>query len=332
MDLHRSSTPLGSAAVVRGLDLVDRVGNRHRIPTVLVGAPEIVRWVTRHCSDPLRVDASRALSDGETLTFGKIQIDREGIRGASWASRWQDLSLVRHVPGAFVCSAGSKSSHGKRSSWIGFPIRHSSQSWSASARRRWKPMIRWGCWTTDRPRARFATVGAYPDPRRRGADRERPALRLARCSAVLDCFSSSPCSHRPAAASATRRLPSPATPSTRLPPLRAPRHPMPPPRSSTQRVRAARRHGARARRAIPVASIGTCRRVGPTCAARECATPASPSWPAKTTARASARTARTWAASPGDTLAADAPRLHPGGRRSVRRAARLPGRVRPSSR
>ena len=102
MDLHRSSTPLGSAAVVRGLDLVDRVGNRHRIPTVLVGAPEIVRWVTRHCSDPLRVDASRALSDGETLTFGTIQIDREGIRGASWASRWQDLSLVRHVPGG-VC-------------------------------------------------------------------------------------------------------------------------------------------------------------------------------------------------------------------------------------
>lgn len=99
MVLDPVRSPLGTIAWIRALRVVDRDGRSHRIPTNLEGGVEIGQWVVRHCSDPLRADATRALREGETLTFGKVQLDRDGIRGSSWATRWSELSLVRYVPG-----------------------------------------------------------------------------------------------------------------------------------------------------------------------------------------------------------------------------------------
>ena len=93
------STSRGTIALIRGNRLVDREGRSVLVPTNLEGAVGISHWLQRHCSDPLREDALRALHDGETLTFGKFQLDREGIRGAKWGARWSELSLVRLTSG-----------------------------------------------------------------------------------------------------------------------------------------------------------------------------------------------------------------------------------------
>jgi hypothetical protein len=86
-------------ALIRAVQLVDQKNVRHRIPADLQGAVELVRWIVRQCSDPLVPEAKRALRAGEPLTFGKLTLDRTGIRGSSWQLLWQDIKLVRYTTG-----------------------------------------------------------------------------------------------------------------------------------------------------------------------------------------------------------------------------------------
>ena len=59
-----------------------------------------VHWAVRHCSDPLLADAQAALRAGETLTFGSVRIDREGVVvGRRRALPWKELRLARLQPG-----------------------------------------------------------------------------------------------------------------------------------------------------------------------------------------------------------------------------------------
>ena len=104
LDLVR--TPFGASALIRALRVVDRDGVSHSIPTNVTGGVEVGQWVVRHCSNPLRADATRALQEGEMLKFGKVELDRDGIRGPSWATRWSDLSLVRFAPGRITFFRG----------------------------------------------------------------------------------------------------------------------------------------------------------------------------------------------------------------------------------
>lgn len=55
---------------------------------------------------PLLPDATKALRDGETLTFGAVTLDRDGIRRGRWHARWDELSLVRYVPGKLAFFRG----------------------------------------------------------------------------------------------------------------------------------------------------------------------------------------------------------------------------------
>lgn len=108
MVLDPVRSPLGTIALIRALRVVGRDGISHRIPTNVTGGVEVGQWVIRHCSNPLRADATRALREGETLKFGKVELDRDGIRGRSWATRWSDLSLVRCAPGRITFFRGQK--------------------------------------------------------------------------------------------------------------------------------------------------------------------------------------------------------------------------------
>lgn len=108
MVLDPVRSPLGTIAWIRALRVVDRDGVSHRIPTNINGGAEIGQWVVRHCSNPLRADATRALREGETLTFGKVQLDRDGIRGPSWATQWHQLSLARYAPGRITLFRGQR--------------------------------------------------------------------------------------------------------------------------------------------------------------------------------------------------------------------------------
>lgn len=99
-------SPVGTVAMIRALRVVDRDGVACRIPTNLEGGIEITNWVLRHCSLPLQADATRALREGEPLTFGDVQLDREGIRGRSWQARWAEISLVRYATGQITLFRG----------------------------------------------------------------------------------------------------------------------------------------------------------------------------------------------------------------------------------
>jgi len=108
MVLDPVRSPVGTVALVRAVRVVDRNGLSYRIPTNIEGGVEVGNWALRHCSNPLRADATRALREGETLTFGDVQLDRDGIRGRSWSTRWTDLSLVRYVPGRITLFRGQR--------------------------------------------------------------------------------------------------------------------------------------------------------------------------------------------------------------------------------
>jgi hypothetical protein len=99
LSLDHLTTPLGRVARVKALRLVDHSGTSHRVPAALRRGDEIVRWVLRECSDPLVSEALRAFRAGEPLTFGKVRLDRSGIRDSSWSVEWRRLKLVRLAPG-----------------------------------------------------------------------------------------------------------------------------------------------------------------------------------------------------------------------------------------
>lgn len=88
------------AATVGGLRLVDQRGRSHRVPLRVERCGEVLRWVERHCSEPILPDARAALRTGESLTFGPVTIDREGVRFQTRARvPWHRVRLVRLLPG-----------------------------------------------------------------------------------------------------------------------------------------------------------------------------------------------------------------------------------------
>jgi hypothetical protein len=91
----------GRVARIESFRLIDHDGAAHRVPLALEGAAEAAQWIVRHCTDPLLADAQAALRAGETLTFGKVRIDREGLAlGDKPKVAWSSLRLTRLQPGS----------------------------------------------------------------------------------------------------------------------------------------------------------------------------------------------------------------------------------------
>ena len=99
-EMDFTSVGPSSRARIVGLRLVDHAGVEHPVPLTVSEPLTAIHWAVRHCSDPLLVDAQAALRAGETLTFGAIGIDREGIAvGKRRALPWKQLRLARLQPG-----------------------------------------------------------------------------------------------------------------------------------------------------------------------------------------------------------------------------------------
>jgi hypothetical protein len=108
LELDRADSPWGMIATVRALRLVDHGGAAHRVPVGGDAPPELVRWISQHCSQRLAPAAVNAIREGDTLTFGDVRIDRTGIRTPAWEASWIELRLVRIQPGRIVLFRRSK--------------------------------------------------------------------------------------------------------------------------------------------------------------------------------------------------------------------------------
>jgi hypothetical protein len=99
-EMDFSAVGPASRARIVGLKLVDHAGVEHRVPLEVEDPLTPLHWAVRHCSDPLLADAQAAIRAGETLTFGSVRIDREGIVvGRGGSVRWKKLRLARLQPG-----------------------------------------------------------------------------------------------------------------------------------------------------------------------------------------------------------------------------------------
>jgi hypothetical protein len=74
---------------LRGLRLLEHSGEWHALPLGVRGAAALASGVLRACAGPLVIEARRALDEGETLTFGRVLLDRRGVvvdgAGCSWS-------------------------------------------------------------------------------------------------------------------------------------------------------------------------------------------------------------------------------------------------------
>jgi len=98
LDLNPITTPLGEIALIRHVRVVNQDRSQHKIPIQVEVGHEIARAILLHCSHPLGADAQRALRDGETLTFGRVRLDAQGLRVGRRHAAWTELSLVRCQP------------------------------------------------------------------------------------------------------------------------------------------------------------------------------------------------------------------------------------------
>jgi hypothetical protein len=92
---------LAFAAITR-LRLVLHDGSVCHVPTEVEDSLALMRWILRACSDPLLPDARAALEAGETLTFGPIQLDREGLSVRGARARWEEIRLLRASLGSMA--------------------------------------------------------------------------------------------------------------------------------------------------------------------------------------------------------------------------------------
>lgn len=105
-ELERRSLPFGDLALIRAVRLVEHSGAEHTVPLHVELGHEITQQIVRHCSLPLAADAEKALRAGETLTFGKVRIDAQGIILGQSRAAWNDLRLVRMQPGRIAFFQG----------------------------------------------------------------------------------------------------------------------------------------------------------------------------------------------------------------------------------
>ncbi|MDC3952905.1 DUF6585 family protein [Polyangium jinanense] len=83
-----------AGASLLAIRLVDFDGEVHRLPLGVSAAAALADGVLRACSGPLLTEARQALAEGETLTFGHIQLDRAGITVAGARIAWQEVRLA----------------------------------------------------------------------------------------------------------------------------------------------------------------------------------------------------------------------------------------------
>jgi hypothetical protein len=91
-----------SFAQIHALRFVDRAGREHRVSVEVDGALDLLRWILRQTSLPLLPEARAALAAGETLTFGKIKLDRDGITVGRARSAWGDIRFARASLGSLA--------------------------------------------------------------------------------------------------------------------------------------------------------------------------------------------------------------------------------------
>jgi hypothetical protein len=91
-DLERIHHQAG--ARLHALRLVDFDGAVHQVPLAFEGAAAFTGAVLRETSGPLLVEARQALGEGVKLTFGRIQLDREGISAGRTRLEWRSIRLV----------------------------------------------------------------------------------------------------------------------------------------------------------------------------------------------------------------------------------------------
>lgn len=95
-DIHPLHTQEG--AYLLALRIVDLAGGRHRVPLAVEQGFALGNAVIRACSEPMLVEARRALAAGERLTFGNVQVDAEGIAVRGARIPWRQVRLVRVQP------------------------------------------------------------------------------------------------------------------------------------------------------------------------------------------------------------------------------------------
>ncbi len=108
LKLHTVESMVGDAVLIREMWLVDIAGRRHRVPCSLERSPDVTTWILRHCSEPLLAEAASALREGRKLTFGNVVIDRDGLQHGRFHARFDELSLVRLLPGRIAFFRGQK--------------------------------------------------------------------------------------------------------------------------------------------------------------------------------------------------------------------------------
>jgi hypothetical protein len=69
------------------------------VPLTVEDLVAVAGAIQRRCSDHLLSEARKALSEGETLTFGSALLSREGITIGAASASWSELRLVRLQPG-----------------------------------------------------------------------------------------------------------------------------------------------------------------------------------------------------------------------------------------
>jgi hypothetical protein len=79
---------------LRGLRLLEHSGEWHALPLGVSGAAALTSGVLRACAGPLVIEARRALDEGETLTFGQVKLDREGIVVGGARCSWSEIRRV----------------------------------------------------------------------------------------------------------------------------------------------------------------------------------------------------------------------------------------------
>lgn len=100
--LAMASSPLGSITRVTALRLVDHEGVAHVVPLQLAELDRIANPILQRCSNVHLPAARAALRDGETLRFGDVNLDAEGVTIGGARATWAEISLVRFQPGR-VC-------------------------------------------------------------------------------------------------------------------------------------------------------------------------------------------------------------------------------------
>lgn len=92
VDLHRRRD---GKSVQTSVTLVDQSGHRFVVPADLNDLSRLHGAIDRTCITPLISTAKVAFARGETLTFGPIAVDRDGLEASGLRIAWREVHRVR---------------------------------------------------------------------------------------------------------------------------------------------------------------------------------------------------------------------------------------------